>query len=131
MVSERIMKKMLGILLSDISVEIIEDKEILSVDNLLEKNFRNFNISFTVQAKEVLRDFFTKEKCSLDVINAFLNEISRYCNHDHMIDMDKVTEYLSNRKTIIRYLLSQEQYNRFLKSIEEKRGTNYDHREEV
>ena len=89
---------------------------------------KELDVSCTPNAKALLQELLSHD-FHRDIIAALLNEISWSCGKQ--ISMTAITDFLSVQEPAIRFMLTQKEYDRFLRTMEERKENWYGEKEAV
>lgn len=119
----------LTVLLRDISCEVKEDESERSSKSLVDTICREQSITCVPSVKQFFQEMLDRETFSIDVIVALLRDISRNCGV--RIRMHTLSSYFEKGTSVVKYMLTEKQYDRLMNSFEHRKENEYDEKEAV
>lgn len=89
---------------------------------------REQSIICSPPVKELLQELLAQD-FSESIVSAFLSEMS--WNYGKKININTLVDFMTNRETVIYYMLAPKEYHRFTNIIEQRKENWYDEKETV
>lgn len=127
--AKELVGKMLTVLLRDISCEVKEDERGLSAGKLVDRICKEQNVVCSSPVKEFLQHLLENESFGEEVVSALLRDISSHCGK--RISMTTVTDFFAKREPVIKYMLSQRQFDQLMCIYECRKENRNEEKAEV
>ena len=113
--NEKAAREMTQVILEIIKFTKVIDNEVASDNNrkFLKKICDEANLKFESDAFEFIESLLTNEKLSRNVVETIVCDLSAVCEHS-AVSLREIKEYFDNESTVIRYMLTQNHYERIL-----------------
>lgn len=90
---------------------------------------RALDVTCTAPVWELLGELLEVERFSRDIVSAFLRDLTWRCGR--RISLGAMVNTLSQRESVIRYMLSEKEYSRFKAAIERRKENWYGEKEAI
>lgn len=122
---EEMVSKILSLLYCRVEDECKDEK--LIMQNIIDRECRDNKITLSKSTVAFLAGFFVNKKHSREIITVFIKELLDKVGNQKNIDMKTIRKHIAVRESVIKYMMSVEDYTEFVEKIAmyAKKGIEY------
>ena len=116
-------------LLANIPCQVMEVVEKKSFRNIVKSVCSDQNADFDPTVEDLICELMVQGVCNENIVTALIRDIS--WNYESRISVSVLFDFLSNRDSVLKYMLTEKEYNRLVGFVEKWREHDYGEKEAV
>lgn len=116
-------------LCANIPCQVVGVEEKKSILNIVKSVCSEQNVDFAPTVEALLCDLMTQGVCNENIVTALIRDVG--WNYGARISMSMLFDFLSNRDSVIKYMLTEKEYNSLVTFVEKWKECDYGEKEAV